>query len=90
MGALVHAHVDPLDRFASRGEERIRELLRLADEREDGAIVIGVRVDVQQACPGAAERVCNGVDGLPSPPLADVRDRLEQSGRIIRPAAATR
>ena len=59
--ARVRAHVDPLDRDARALRERAVQLARLAREREDGAVVVGVGVDVEHARPAARER---GADGL--------------------------
>ena len=49
MRALVAAEVDPLARGRDPGEQRLDELVALADEREDGAMMVGVHVDVEQA-----------------------------------------
>jgi hypothetical protein len=57
----VRAQVDPLDRNPRAMCDRAVQLARLAREREDGAVVVGVGVDVEHARPAARER---GADGL--------------------------
>ena len=48
MRALVPAQVDPVARDGDAREQRLGQLLGLADQREDGAVVVGVDVDVEQ------------------------------------------
>jgi membrane-associated protein len=49
--ALVRAHVDPRDRLARTRDQPVGEGLRLANQGEHAAVVVRVRVDVEQ--PGA-------------------------------------
>ena len=44
---FVPTQVDPLPRSPDRGEERLHERPFLTDEREDRAVVVRVRVDVE-------------------------------------------
>jgi hypothetical protein len=83
VGALVDAHVDAGNRLAGARHERVGELLRLADEREDRAVVVGVGMDVEDARAGVPERAAYRFNGLLPPPVADVWDRFEQSRLII-------
>ena len=77
MRALVPAQVDPLARARHSGDERLDELRLAAGEREDGAVVIGVGVDVEQ--PGAGrQRPAERVDRPAVAPLGEVRNRLER------------
>ena len=77
MRTLVAAQVDPLDRARNPIEEGRDELVRRADEREDGPVVIGVRVDVEQIR-AAPEGDPEGVDHRPVAPLGEVRHRFER------------
>jgi hypothetical protein len=77
MSALVAAEVDPLARARDARQQRGHEIRRAADERVDGAVVILVRVDVEQAClPG--QRLADRVDGRPVASLGEVRHGLER------------
>ncbi len=74
--ALVRPQVDALPRNGDRSGESVGQLPLLADEREDRAVVILVRVHVEQAGmrgEGSADRV----DRHEVAPLAEVRNRLE-------------
>ncbi len=58
--ALMPAQVDPLARAGDPGEERVYELVLVPDEREDRAVVVGVRVDVEELgvlAEGVAQRL---------------------------------
>ena len=60
--ARVRAQVDPLDRDPRALRERAVQLARLAREREDGAVVIGVGVDVEHARAAGCERRADGLE----------------------------
>jgi hypothetical protein len=69
-----------VDSLASTGdsvEEGADEVRVVGDEREDGAIVVGVRVDIEdvRAC---GERDAERRDRLGIPTLGEVRDRFER------------
>jgi hypothetical protein len=53
--ALTACDVDPLDRFAGAAGQRLVERLRLGGEREDGAVVVGVLVAIEDARAPAAK-----------------------------------
>ncbi len=48
MRSLVPAQVDPLSGARDPGEQRLDEIVPLADEREDRPVVVRVDVDVEQ------------------------------------------
>ena len=76
MGTLVAAKVDPLTRGRDAGEQGGHELVPVPDEREDGAVVIGVGVHVEELgvhAQGRGKRVDRGAVA----PLREVRDGLE-------------
>jgi hypothetical protein len=74
--ALVRPEVDPL--ACSRGalDERAHEVVRLADEREDRAMVIGIGVEIEKLRP-PRERASDGRDRRRVTPLGDVRHRFQ-------------
>ena len=76
MRALVAAQVDPLARARDPGEQRLDELVRLADEREDGAVVVGVDVHVEQPR-RRRERLAQRLDHRLVAALGEVRHGLE-------------
>ena len=77
MGPLVPAQVDPLARAPDPCDERFHQCGVFADEREDGAVVVRIRVDVEQ--PGALrERRADRVDHVAVASLGEVRHRLER------------
>ena len=61
MRAVVPAQVDPLACAGDSRQQRLHELVRLSDEREDGAMVIGIGVHVEQPC-GRGERLAERAD----------------------------
>ena len=73
----VLAQVDPLAGDVDPGDERLDELVPVADEGEHRAVVVGVGVDVEQA--GVRpERLADRVDRRPLAALGEVRHRLER------------
>ena len=78
MRALVPAQVDPLARARDPREQRLDELVPLADEREDGAVVVGVDVHVEQPR-GRRERLAQRVDHRLVAALGEVRHGLEHA-----------
>ena len=84
MSPLVAAEIDAVARACDPRQEGLHELLVLADEREDRAVVVGVGVDVEQL--GVlCERSRDGVDRRPVAPLREVRHRFERQrhGRTL-------
>src|SRR5205085_10936920 len=73
----VPAQIHALARARDPGDERVRELLRRADQRVDGPVVVAVRVDVEQPR-RPAERRADRVDDGPVAPLGEVRHGLER------------
>ena len=71
------AQVDAVARARDPGEERLDELLVFADEREDGAVVVDVGVDVEQLGM-LAERRREGVDRRLVASFREVRHRFER------------
>ena len=64
MRTLVLPQVDALARARDAGEERLDQLVLLAGEREHGAVVIGIDMNVEEPRP-ARERLPDGVDRAP-------------------------
>ena len=77
MDAVVLPQVDPLGRARDPGEQRVRELLLVGDEGEDGAVMVRIGVDVEHVCT-AREGLPDGGDHREIPPFRHVRDGLEQ------------
>ena len=75
-------------------DERAVQLARLAREREDGAVVVGVGVDVEHARAAARERGADGLEDGVVAALGDVGDgqqqRLSPPRRSRRSATASR
>ena len=65
------------ERRRDPGEEGVFELPLGADEREDRAVVVGVRVDVEHLGVGG-ESGLDRRDRAAIPPLREVRDGLER------------
>ena len=77
MRTLVAREVDPLERDTCGRDQSAGQLVLGADEREDGAVVVLVRVDVEET--GArTDRGLDRRDGRVVSPLAEVRHRLER------------
>ena len=76
MRAVVAPQVDPLARARNPRQERLDEHIRLPDEREDGAVVVGVDVHVEQPR-RCRERVAQSIDDLLIAPLGEVRHGFE-------------
>ena len=88
MDARVLAQVDQLHRSGDPGEQRLDDRLVVAGEREHRAVVIGVRVDVQE---GRVRR--EGVGDRPHDarisPLGDVGHSLEHDPYPTKPCLRT-
>src|SRR5262249_18747686 len=86
--SLVPPEVDRLARRGDAGQEGADERVVVAlgtGKREHGAVVIDVRVHVEEAC-ARRERVRERGDHLPVASFGDVRNRLEgQHARTLRP-----
>jgi hypothetical protein len=76
MHALVAAQVDPIHRDSREGERRALDGVRRAKIREDRAVVIDVRVNVEEADAGTFDRVTERTDQGTVTPLADIGDRF--------------
>ena len=79
MKALVAREVDALDRFAGAARQRLVERPGLGREGEDGAVVIGVLVAVEDAGAAGGEGVADGVEGDGVAALGDVGDGEEHA-----------
>ena len=75
--SLVLAQVDPLRRRGDSREQRLDELVPRAHEREDGAVVVPVRVDVEQP-PRPGKRLLERGDDLRVAALGEVRHGFER------------
>ena len=75
MLALVHAKVDLLDRVLCEQKRRFDDLIGIAEEREDGAVVARVRriVDERHAGNGAHD-VCEFFNEVQPAAFADIRN----------------
>ena len=80
MRAAVTPQVDPLARDADAREEGSDQLLSRADEREDGPVVVGVGVHVEQARV-LPERRPDRLDDGGVAPFGEVRHRFERPHR---------
>jgi hypothetical protein len=60
------------------GEERVCERARTAGEGEDGAVVVGVDVDVEEPRARGLEGLADRVDDGLVAALGDVRDRKQR------------
>src|SRR3954468_1040662 len=90
MQSPVRSEVDALDRLARAREERMTQRARLAAQRDDAAVVIGVGVDVEQPRAAGGEGVRDLRDGYGVPPLrhvGDGKEHLRQSTYV--PASRT-
>ena len=76
--ARVRGQVDALDRLARALQQREVQRARLAREREHRAMVVGVRVDVEQARAAGDERGADRVERRGVAALGDVGDREQQ------------
>src|SRR5262249_49722331 len=74
-----------LQRAPRPGDDDGRELTGRAGEREHGAVVVGIEVDVER---GRAERSPDRVDRRPVAPFREVRDG-EQRGGHTRSSPST-
>src|SRR5204862_4188469 len=87
----VLAQVDALDSLTRAREKRVAQRARLAAQRDDGAVVIGVGMNVEQLGATGGERVCDLGDRDDVPPLRDVGDGEEHGvQRTKLPASSTR
>ncbi len=76
MHAVVAAQVDPLLRHRDARDQRVLEVLLVADEREDRPVVVGVGVHVEERRV-RPERACDRVDHRSVAPLREVRHGLQ-------------
>ena len=87
MSAALSPHVDACGDHAGERDGRIAHGLGWSGEREDGAMGVDARVDVQQLDPGDRPHCCSeGRDHVRIAALGDVRDALDQ--RAVRHACA--
>ena len=77
MHAVMPAHVDAGEDGVGQGQGRAFHRVRRAEEREDGTMVVGIGVDVEQS---RVERAPDRLDDQPVPPLRDVRNSEEGQG----------
>ena len=80
MRARVGPEVDRVERGLDERRHRGDERLAVAEEREDGAVVVGVRRPVEKD--DAGTRLHGGLgerrDDVVAAPLADVRDAFDE------------
>jgi SAM-dependent methyltransferase len=77
MRARVAAQVDPVPRARDPREQRVDEVPVVCNHCEDGAIVVGVGVDVENVGTSGERRAQRG-ERLGVPPLGEVRHRFER------------
>lgn len=66
--------VDAVHSELEAREQRLRKLPSLAGEREDGAVMVRVSVEVKQPCASGLERLANRFDDADVTALRDVGD----------------
>ena len=76
MSAFMAPQIDALDCDGDRGDQRVGQLTVLPDEREDGPVVIGVRMHVEHRRVRGKRRA-EGVDRHLVASFAEVRHGLE-------------
>ena len=77
MRSLVPAQVDALLRTGHARQQGVDEIVLRPDEREDGPVVVDIRVNIEEVGM-LAQRLGEGVDGRPVPSLGEVRNRFER------------
>jgi hypothetical protein len=77
MRTLMAAQIDPLTRTGDPGEQGGRQILFGADEREHRAVVVDIRVHVEQR-PMLAQGASDRVDRFAVSPLREVRHGFER------------
>jgi ubiquinone/menaquinone biosynthesis C-methylase UbiE len=76
--AVVAAKIDPLSGALDRRKERIDDPRLVAGDREDGPVVVGIHMDVEE--PGMSRKYsAKRSDRLVRAALGEVRDGLERS-----------
>ena len=78
---LVAGEVDALDRLARAARQRLVQRPRLGGEREDGAVVVGVLVAVEDARAAGGEGLADGVEDRGVAALGDVGDGEQHAQR---------
>ena len=78
MRARVEPQVDSPSRLVDTRDEPILECALVADERDHGAMMVGVEVHVEHLPARRRERRRDCVDGGAIPAFGQVRYRLEQ------------
>lgn len=78
--ARVRGQVDAVDGLPRALEQRQVQRARLPREREHRAVVVGVRVDVEQPRATGDERGADRVEGRGVAALGDVGDREQRHG----------
>ena len=81
--ALVHVHVDLVDRHRDQPLESVADRAVLAGHREDRSVVAGVARPVEQEdVRGRGDSVGQAVDHVQASALRHVRDRLDEHGSV--------
>src|ERR1051326_5908541 len=90
--AAVRRHVDQFDAFLDEAEGRLEHRLRLADERDDSAVRIRARIDVEERDNAdGRRRLRDGLINLRPPALGDVRYALDElhAAAMLSPHASS-
>jgi hypothetical protein len=77
MRALVGSQIDPFTRAGDTGQQGRDELVTIPDEREHGAVVVGIRVNVEQLRM-RRHRLLQCTDRVRVASLREVRHRFER------------
>ena len=84
MSSLVTLQIDPVARTGDTGDQCLDDPVVVPDEREHGAVVILVCVDVENVCV-VRKRCSQCIDRVAVTSLGEVRNRLERQlhGRTL-------
>ncbi len=85
----VVAQVDAIACAGDPRDERVHQLLLLADEREHRTVVVDVGVHVEHACV-RAQRGADGVDHRAVTPLGEIGNGLERQPHGRKPTLSAR
>lgn len=86
MGAGMEPEIDPSPRLVDARDQPVLDRALVSDERDHGAVVIGVEVNVEHSPASGSERRCDRVHRGAIPTLGEVRDGFEQRHRpTLRP-----
>ncbi len=76
---VVLAQVDPFDRSSHQGEDPFGKAVRLTDDGDHRAIVIGIEAQIDHLSPRSGDGSSDILDHLSPASLADVGDALDDA-----------